>query len=40
MFKLDGAVIINGLWGLERVECCIVNVYAPCLLAEKKGIMG
>lgn len=32
---MDGAVIINGLWGSDRIECCLINIYAPCPLPER-----
>ncbi|KAL8516077.1 hypothetical protein ACS0TY_014670 [Phlomoides rotata] len=31
-----GAVVVNGMWGSERSHCCIINVYAPCPLTERK----
>ncbi|KAL8543823.1 hypothetical protein ACS0TY_004393 [Phlomoides rotata] len=34
-WHMEGAVVVNGFWGTDRVECSIVNVYAPCLLAER-----
>lgn len=34
-WSMNRAVIVNCLWGAERVECCIVNVYAPCDLLER-----
>ncbi|KAL8516062.1 hypothetical protein ACS0TY_014658 [Phlomoides rotata] len=30
-----GAVIVNGLWGADRIQCCIINVYAPCPLVDR-----
>ncbi|KAL8501990.1 hypothetical protein ACS0TY_021212 [Phlomoides rotata] len=30
-----GGLVVNGLWGQERIHCCIVNIYAPCILSEK-----
>lgn len=34
-WHMEGAVIVNGLWGAERRSCCIINVYAPCLFDKK-----
>lgn len=34
-WDMDGAVIINGMWGAERVDCCFISVYAPCRLDER-----
>lgn len=34
-WHMSGAVIVNGYWGVERTECCIINVYAPCPLEER-----
>ncbi|KAL8530474.1 hypothetical protein ACS0TY_007496 [Phlomoides rotata] len=34
-WHMNGALIVNGLWGSERTEYCIINVYAPCLVSEK-----
>ncbi|KAL6503451.1 hypothetical protein OROGR_025374 [Orobanche gracilis] len=31
----NGALVVVGLWGNERLHCCIINVYAPCVVAEK-----
>lgn len=33
-----GALVVNGLWGHDRIECCIINVYAPCLINEKEEL--
>ncbi|KAL8462076.1 hypothetical protein ACS0TY_033233 [Phlomoides rotata] len=33
-----GAVIVNGFLGLNRIECCIINVYSPCVLSEKEEL--
>lgn len=32
---MKGAVVVNGFWRSERIECCIVNVYASCQVNEK-----
>lgn len=32
---MDGAIVMNGHWGLKRRKCCIINVYAPCPLSER-----
>lgn len=32
---MGGVVIINGHWGPDRTDCCIINVYAPCSLEER-----
>ncbi|KAL8507620.1 hypothetical protein ACS0TY_018235 [Phlomoides rotata] len=32
---MAGALIVNGLWGIDRLPCCIINIYAPCILSEK-----
>lgn len=37
-WNLDGAVVVSGLWGSERIECCLINVYAPCTI-RGKGIL-
>lgn len=37
-WHMNGALIVNGFWGQECVQCCIINVYAPCLLSEKEGL--
>ncbi|KAL8511126.1 hypothetical protein ACS0TY_017811 [Phlomoides rotata] len=29
------ALIVNGLWGICRLPCCIINIYVPCTLSEK-----
>lgn len=34
-WHMEGAVVVNGLWGQGRQQCCIINVYAPCPLAER-----
>ncbi|KAL8529763.1 hypothetical protein ACS0TY_006990 [Phlomoides rotata] len=34
-WHMEGAVVVNGLWGSDRMECCIVNIYAPCMLVER-----
>ncbi|KAL8464782.1 hypothetical protein ACS0TY_034326 [Phlomoides rotata] len=32
---MSGAVVVNGFWGVNRIECYLVNIYAPCPLAER-----
>lgn len=34
-WHMSGVVVVNGLWGQERVHCCIINVYASCVPYEK-----
>ncbi|KAL8515928.1 hypothetical protein ACS0TY_014579 [Phlomoides rotata] len=34
-WHMKGAAIVNGLWRSERINCCIVNIYAPCPLNER-----
>lgn len=34
-WHMNGAVIVNDWWGMNRVRCCIINVYAPCPLEER-----
>ncbi|KAL8526495.1 hypothetical protein ACS0TY_015626 [Phlomoides rotata] len=33
-----GAVIVNGLWGNERIECSVVNVNTTCPLNESEAL--
>lgn len=35
---MSGALIVNGFWGQDRTQCCIINIYAPCLLPEKQDL--
>lgn len=35
---MDGAVVVNGWWGMDRIRWCIINVYAPCLLEERLSL--
>lgn len=35
-WHVNGVLVVNGLWGQDKVECCIINVYAPCLVNEKE----
>lgn len=35
---MNVALIVNGLWGNERLHCCIINVYAPCVLSKKEDL--
>ncbi|KAL8503681.1 hypothetical protein ACS0TY_022415 [Phlomoides rotata] len=30
-----GGLVVNVLWGQDRIPCCIVNIYAPCVFSEK-----
>ncbi|KAL8476717.1 hypothetical protein ACS0TY_029134 [Phlomoides rotata] len=32
---MAGAVVVNGFWGQDNRQCCIINVYAPCPLSER-----
>lgn len=32
---MEGALIVNGRWGGEGVDCCIINIYAPCSTLAK-----
>lgn len=34
-WNMEGAVVVNGYWGVDRIRCCILNVYAPCPLEER-----
>lgn len=34
-WNMQGAVVVNGVWGTDRLRCCIVNVYAACPLGER-----
>lgn len=34
-WHMDGVIIVNGLWGSNRIQCCMINVYTPCLLSER-----
>ncbi|KAL8525192.1 hypothetical protein ACS0TY_014712 [Phlomoides rotata] len=34
-WNMKGAIVVNGLWGPERTDCCIVNMYAPCPLQDR-----
>lgn len=34
-WHVNGALVVNGLWGQDRIECCIINVYASCVVSEK-----
>lgn len=31
----NGARVVIGEWGLQKIPCCIINVYTPSLLSEK-----
>lgn len=31
-------LIVRGFWGIERISCCIVNIYASNLLSEKEEL--
>lgn len=35
---MEGAVVVNGFWGRERVRCCIISVYALSLLEERLSL--
>lgn len=35
---MRGAVVVSGLWGHEKIQCCIINVYASCLTDEKEEL--
>lgn len=35
-WHMDGVVVLIGFWGSEEIKCCIVNVYAPCPLDERR----
>lgn len=37
-WSMDGALIINGLWGNNCIGCCVINFYSSCLLSEKKAL--
>lgn len=34
-WHMEGVVVVNGLWGLDKFQCCLINVYASCLLPER-----
>lgn len=34
-WHMEGAVIVNGIWSVEGIDCCLINIYAPCLLVDK-----
>ncbi|KAL8528849.1 hypothetical protein ACS0TY_006343 [Phlomoides rotata] len=34
-WDMDGVVIVNGFWKDNGWRCCVVNIYSPCILAEK-----
>lgn len=34
-WHMEGAVNVNGVWGRVRINCCLINIYAPCLLSNK-----
>ncbi|KAL8502960.1 hypothetical protein ACS0TY_021909 [Phlomoides rotata] len=36
---MEGAIIVNGLWGKDRVECYLINIYASCILVEKAKLL-
>lgn len=27
-WHMDGSVVVCGVWGTRRIDCCIINVYA------------
>lgn len=37
-WHMEGALIVNGRWISDGSNCCIVNVYAPCPLEERKEL--
>lgn len=37
-WHMEGAIIVNGLWGSNRIQCCVINVYAPCDLSVKRDL--
>lgn len=32
LWYINGALVFKGMWRLDRSECCIVNIYVPCML--------
>lgn len=34
-WHMEGVVIVNGFWGNDGQRCCILNIYAPCLLEDR-----
>ncbi|KAL8498292.1 hypothetical protein ACS0TY_021568 [Phlomoides rotata] len=38
MKHMSGCVVTNGFWGLDRITCCIINMYAPCSSSEKTDL--
>lgn len=34
-WDMPGAVVVVGFWGIDRIKCCVINVYAPSGLADK-----
>lgn len=39
-WHMEGVVIANGLWGTDRIPCCILNIYASCPLEERIDLWG
>ncbi|KAL8522492.1 hypothetical protein ACS0TY_012600 [Phlomoides rotata] len=37
-WDMEGAVVVNGVWGSERINCCLVNIYAACSLTERLAL--
>lgn len=33
-WHMEEVVVVNRLWGVERNDCCLINIYAPCLLGD------
>ncbi|KAL8543150.1 hypothetical protein ACS0TY_003881 [Phlomoides rotata] len=34
-WNMEGAVIVNGYWKEDGSRCCVVNVYASCIVSAK-----
>lgn len=38
IWHMSGALVVNGFWGQERTQCCIININAPCSFSEKQDL--
>lgn len=34
-WHIEGVVVVNGTWIQEGVNCCLINIYALCPLADR-----
>lgn len=32
---MSGVGVVYGFWGVNKIECCLINVYAPCELGDR-----